>query len=165
MNSHHKFSLTFFSHVQWKQYGTEWDDLNLEKYISGYQTEILIENLDPDIYYDVSISAIYPGGIQSSPSTGKTATNGEQCTCRSYLIRQRTLERTIIGLAKTIQYLSDKIESLSVMTRSYTIGKKKSVDEFDAKSDGFGEVKSKRPKRQMFKFTPVSDNPFEKYYS
>ena len=148
-----------FFYVQWKQYGTEWDDLNLEKYISGYQTEILVENLDPDIYYDVSISAIYPGGIQSSPSTGKTATNGEQCTCRSYLIRQRTLERTIIGLVKTIQILSDKIDGLSQMTRSYTIGKKK-------KKTGDEESNSKddKIKREIYKFTK-NENPFEKWYS
>ena len=78
------------------------------------------------------------------------------------------LERTIIGLVKTIQILSDKIDSLSSMTRSYTIGEKKSGGggDFDGKkSGGFGDSKSKRAKRQMFKFTPVSDNPFEKYYS
>ena len=84
------------------------------------------------------------------------------------MIRQRVLERTIIGLVKTIQILSDKIDSLSSMTRSYTIGKKKSGGggDFDGKkSGGFSDSKSKRAKRQMYKFTPVSDNPFEKYYS
>ena len=120
----------------------------------------MIENLDPDIYYDVSISAIYPGGIQSSPSTGKTATNGEQCTCRSYLIRQRTLERTIIRLEKTITGLADKIDGLASLSRSYTVNKKKSGE-----TVGKGKlVEENREKRQSYKFTANQENPFRKWY-
>lgn len=55
--------------IRWKQYGMEWEDLGLEKFLSGKQTEMLLENLDPDLYYVVEIRATYPGGITSLPSS------------------------------------------------------------------------------------------------
>merc|ERR1712038_328768 len=102
-------------------------------------TQMLVENLDPDLYYDVEVSAIYPGNIMSTPSTGKTATNGEQCSCRSYLISQRSMDRTIRSLVKAVQALSDKMDMFSPRRER----KRRSIP------DGF---------------TQKETNPFDRYY-
>lgn len=88
--------------------------LHLERYVSGKQLTLLIENLESDIYYDVYVAAIYSGDIRSLDSIGKTPTNGEQCSCRSYLIKQRGLERIVRNLVSVIEGLQTKIDNISL---------------------------------------------------